>query len=370
MASVEPGASSAIWRGVAALASLVRYTVTSGSTATRAGTPSPGSSSTATTARRPYRDGQEDQLGALGFALNALVLWNAQCLDDANAQLRATVHQITDEDLRRLSPLQHEQAHQDARPLPLHFAPLARRRAPPPVGPARPGGSAYVPVPLLPGGLFVLELDTESHAPEPTDSPHRRAYVRICSVEVSTSALIRGRHQAVDPLMQRSLDAVRDGQRQTVPLDNPRGRFIRLRIPFRLSFAQYPESMIRVSKQALPDIQHLPFGVTEVATNRPKMASELIYRWLLSKVAQILQMPNDERRIERMKPIEVAASPVRNLAISVKHELPERLRLHPHHVVTTPPLMGVLETIRSRSRDTLPARGAASPAAVVSISER
>ena len=58
--------------------------------------------------RQPYRDGQEDQLGALGFALNALVLWNAQYLDDAIAQLRATGHQITDEDLRRLSPLQHE----------------------------------------------------------------------------------------------------------------------------------------------------------------------------------------------------------------------------------------------------------------------
>jgi hypothetical protein len=54
------------------------------------------------------RDGQEDQLGALGFALNALMLWNAQYLDDAIAQLRATGHQITDEDLRRLSPLQHE----------------------------------------------------------------------------------------------------------------------------------------------------------------------------------------------------------------------------------------------------------------------
>ena len=45
---------------------------------------------------------------ALGFALNALVLWNAQYLDDAIVQLRTTGHQITDEDLRRLSPLQHE----------------------------------------------------------------------------------------------------------------------------------------------------------------------------------------------------------------------------------------------------------------------
>jgi TnpA family transposase len=58
--------------------------------------------------RQPYREGQEDQLGALGFALNALVVWNAQYMDDAIAYLRATGHEITDEDLKRLSPLQHE----------------------------------------------------------------------------------------------------------------------------------------------------------------------------------------------------------------------------------------------------------------------
>ncbi len=58
--------------------------------------------------RQPYREGQEDQLGALGFALNALVVWNAQYMDDAIAHLRATGHEITDEDLKRLSPLQHE----------------------------------------------------------------------------------------------------------------------------------------------------------------------------------------------------------------------------------------------------------------------
>jgi hypothetical protein len=62
--------------------------------------------------RQPYREGQEDQLGALGFALNALVLWNAQYLDDAIAYLRATGHDISDEDLQRLSPLQHEHEHE------------------------------------------------------------------------------------------------------------------------------------------------------------------------------------------------------------------------------------------------------------------
>jgi TnpA family transposase len=58
--------------------------------------------------RQPYREGQEDQLGALGFALNALVLWNAQYMDDAIAYLHATGHEIADEDLERLSPLLHE----------------------------------------------------------------------------------------------------------------------------------------------------------------------------------------------------------------------------------------------------------------------
>lgn len=32
---------------------------------------------------------------------------------------------------------------------------------------------------------------------------------------------------------------------QTLPIDNSRGRFIWMRIPFRVSFVQYPESMIR-----------------------------------------------------------------------------------------------------------------------------
>ena len=34
--------------------------------------------------------------------------WNAQYLDDAIAYLRATGHEISDEDLQRLSPLQYE----------------------------------------------------------------------------------------------------------------------------------------------------------------------------------------------------------------------------------------------------------------------
>ncbi len=36
------------------------------------------------------------------------MLWNAQYLDDAITHLRATGHDIADEDIERLSPLQHE----------------------------------------------------------------------------------------------------------------------------------------------------------------------------------------------------------------------------------------------------------------------
>lgn len=58
--------------------------------------------------RQPYREGQEDQLAALGFALNVLVLWNTQYMDDAVNHLRATGREISDEHLARLSPLQYE----------------------------------------------------------------------------------------------------------------------------------------------------------------------------------------------------------------------------------------------------------------------
>jgi TnpA family transposase len=38
---------------------------------------------------QPYRQGQEDQLGALGLVLNMVVLWNTRYLDAVLAQLRA-----------------------------------------------------------------------------------------------------------------------------------------------------------------------------------------------------------------------------------------------------------------------------------------
>jgi hypothetical protein len=48
------------------------------------------------TIHEAYRDGMEDQLGALGLVLNAVVLWTTRYIDDAVAQLRAEGHEIQD----------------------------------------------------------------------------------------------------------------------------------------------------------------------------------------------------------------------------------------------------------------------------------
>ena len=55
--------------------------------------------------RQRYREGQEDQLGALGLVVNAVVLWNTRYLDAALAQVRATGRLVKPEDVERLSPL-------------------------------------------------------------------------------------------------------------------------------------------------------------------------------------------------------------------------------------------------------------------------
>jgi TnpA family transposase len=54
--------------------------------------------------RQAYREGQEDQLGALGLILNAVVLWNTRYTDAALGQLRAA-GDVDDADAARLSPL-------------------------------------------------------------------------------------------------------------------------------------------------------------------------------------------------------------------------------------------------------------------------
>lgn len=58
--------------------------------------------------RQRYREGQEDQLGALGLVLNTVVLWNTIYLDAALAQLRREGYPVQDADVARLSPLIHE----------------------------------------------------------------------------------------------------------------------------------------------------------------------------------------------------------------------------------------------------------------------
>ena len=55
--------------------------------------------------RQRYREGQEDQLGALGLAVNIIVLWNTIYMDAALDQLRAAGFDVCTEDVVRLSPL-------------------------------------------------------------------------------------------------------------------------------------------------------------------------------------------------------------------------------------------------------------------------
>lgn len=52
-----------------------------------------------------YREGQEDQLGALGLVLNAVVLWNTRYTDAAMTALRQGGQEICETDVARLSPL-------------------------------------------------------------------------------------------------------------------------------------------------------------------------------------------------------------------------------------------------------------------------
>ena len=57
--------------------------------------------------RKRYREGQEDQLAALGLVLNAVVLWNTRYLNAIVEHLRESGQHVPDEDVARLSPLGH-----------------------------------------------------------------------------------------------------------------------------------------------------------------------------------------------------------------------------------------------------------------------
>ena len=56
--------------------------------------------------RQRYREGQEDQLSALGLVVNALVLWNTYYMDAALSSI-GLGQSINLEDVARLSPLGH-----------------------------------------------------------------------------------------------------------------------------------------------------------------------------------------------------------------------------------------------------------------------
>jgi TnpA family transposase len=58
--------------------------------------------------RQRYREGQEDQLGALGLVVNVITLWNTIYLERALEHLRIQGRRIEPEDAARLSPLQHK----------------------------------------------------------------------------------------------------------------------------------------------------------------------------------------------------------------------------------------------------------------------
>ena len=55
-----------------------------------------------------YREGQEDQLNALGLVVNVVVLWNTIYMDAVLTQLRKEGYPVLDEDVARLSPFGHE----------------------------------------------------------------------------------------------------------------------------------------------------------------------------------------------------------------------------------------------------------------------
>lgn len=57
--------------------------------------------------RQRYREGQEDQLGALGLVVNIMVLWTTGYMDQALTALQADGVEVRPEDAAHLSPLGH-----------------------------------------------------------------------------------------------------------------------------------------------------------------------------------------------------------------------------------------------------------------------
>lgn len=57
--------------------------------------------------RQRYREGQEDQLHALGVVVNAIIVWNTLYMERAIAHLRQTGQQVAETDIARLAPLNY-----------------------------------------------------------------------------------------------------------------------------------------------------------------------------------------------------------------------------------------------------------------------
>ena len=57
--------------------------------------------------RKRYREGQEDQLGSLGLVVNVIALWNTIYMQEALEKLGEDGFVINDEDVARLSPMEH-----------------------------------------------------------------------------------------------------------------------------------------------------------------------------------------------------------------------------------------------------------------------
>ena len=55
--------------------------------------------------RSPLQQGQEEQLGALGLALNAVVHWNAIYMQEAIRQVKSDGMDVSNDDIAHLSPL-------------------------------------------------------------------------------------------------------------------------------------------------------------------------------------------------------------------------------------------------------------------------
>ena len=110
--------------------------------------------------RQHYREGMEDQLGALGLALNAVVLFNTLYIDAAVKQLAADGFPVTDDLIARLSPLQYDHINFLGRYAFTSPRPTAR---PPPGWTWSPGCCSRRPRPQL---SPTADADSPPHQPE------------------------------------------------------------------------------------------------------------------------------------------------------------------------------------------------------------